>query len=332
MDYSGDKDGRFTFGNRTMPTLPAADFPDYGPTAESEGRITVPFSTYRNIWRKTGFAIPTEETRYYPNGIYIHQESGAFRAVTSDGHRLAIYNFHANSAGNWPASIVPRFLCQTLARNIGKKGDGAYEIEHYGNGVMIREVQDKSMYGALNVWARLVDGTFPDYVRVIPTDFFGAVTYAKSALESALGAVKISKEKAQAVAVDIIGADTILSAQSAEGDKARADLRHTGDSHIDFRIGFNASYVGALLSAFDGESVTMRIGGTYVKGTKVKAPCNDSAVLWESPNDPGFSVVLMPMRIGKRPEKETAEAVTVPDGGANLAEAHQSKVTEGEMK
>ncbi|WP_304191203.1 DNA polymerase III subunit beta, partial [Phenylobacterium aquaticum] len=149
-----------------LPVLPAGDFP----VMSSDGlsaRIGVDVNDLIRLIDKTRFAISTEETRYYLNGLYLHTvvEGGIakLRAVATDGHRLALAEMTApeGSAG-LPGVIVPRKTINEARRLLEDAGESL--------DLQLSPQKVRFEFGGAALTSKVIDGNFPDYVRVIPRD------------------------------------------------------------------------------------------------------------------------------------------------------------------
>jgi DNA polymerase-3 subunit beta len=273
--------GRSSFD---LPCLPASDFP----TMTDEGlehSFTLDAKTLRNLIDKTRFAISTEETRYYLNGIYFHLhepegEPVRLRAVATDGHRLARVEIEppAGSDG-MPAVIVPRKTVLEVRKLIDDLDDDA-PVE-----VALSAARIRFKSGAATLRSRLIDGTFPDYERVIPSGNDRQLVATAKLLSEAVDRVAtISTEKSRAVKLSLSEGKLRLSAVSPEAGRAEEeiDVQFAGEP---LEIGFNARYIldMSLQIAGDDIEVLMADAGSP---TIIKDPKDDSTLY-----------VLMPMRV-----------------------------------
>ncbi|MGN6463189.1 MAG: DNA polymerase III subunit beta, partial [Pseudolabrys sp.] len=167
LEASGDRAilairaGRSRF---TLQTLPESDFPDLA-AGEMTHKFTLAAKDLKRLIDKTQFAISTEETRYYLNGIYLHVAGAAkaqkLRAVATDGHRLAQAELDApKGADGMPGIIVPRKTVGEVQRLI-EDLDADVSIE-------LSQTKIRFTIGDVVLTSKLIDGTFPDYGRVIP--------------------------------------------------------------------------------------------------------------------------------------------------------------------
>ncbi len=264
-----------------LPTLAADEFPAIG--EEQLGtRFTMPAEDLARLIDKTRFAISTEETRYYLNGIHIHAtKSGAtsmLRGVATDGHRLARVEMALPAgAEQLPAIIVPRKTVGEVRKLLDSIGG---EVEVSVSPTRIQFTFDRAV-----LVSRLIDGTFPDYERVIPTGNDKLATFQTAELGKAVDRVAtISTEKARAVKLMFDDGTVKITAVSAETGRAEEelDVEYSGES---LEIGFNARYILDMLQEIDGDAVRFEMASAA-------AP-----TVARDPGDPSTLYVLMPMRV-----------------------------------
>ncbi|MGX1786873.1 DNA polymerase III subunit beta [Bosea sp. NPDC055332] len=229
------KSGRSRF---KLPTLPAEDFPDI-----TVGEFTTAFTTdLAALFKPVSFAISTEETRFYLNGIYLHAVDGKLRAVATDGHRLAQHD--GNEVSDFAGVIVPRKV-------VGLVPPG--EIDVSISSTKVRFVSD-----ALEVVSKVIDATYPDYQRVIPRDNAKVASVDRAALFAAADRVStISSERGRSVKLSFADGALSLSVKSDEG--SAEDELAVGYDAEPLEIGFNASYLRDVLGTFSDESVLLRL-------------------------------------------------------------------------
>lgn len=264
----------------TLSCLPREDFPEL-----SEGDLPHSFSlsaadTKRFI-DKTRFAISTEETRYYLNGIYLHvagDDASHLRAVATDGHRLAQIEIDLpDGAEGMPGVIVPRKTVGEL-RKLVDEYDGDVQIA-------LSDTKIRFSFADVVLTSKLIDGTFPDYTRVIPTQNDRILEVEGKVLSQAVDRVStISSERTRSVKLSIENNQIDLSVNSPEYGSAREKVEadYTAEA---MEIGFNAHYLLDILA--------------QIKGDQVRLEFSDQAsptVLRDSADD-GALFVLMPMRV-----------------------------------
>ena len=284
LSYSGDdprlqiKAGRSRFN---LPVLPAGDFP----VMSSEGlsnRMTVDAADLIRLIDKTRFAISTEETRYYLNGLYLHTvvENGEtkLRAVATDGHRLALAEMEApEGAAGLPGIIVPRKTIQEARRLMESAG------EHVDLQVSAQKVRFE--FGAAALTSKVIDGAFPDYLRVIPRDNGKILTLDNDLFAKAVDRVAtISAEKSRSVRMAIESGRVVLTVRNMEAGQAVEELEIDYDGEP-FELSFNARYLLDITDQIGAEQAEFRFGGP-----------NDPALVLD-PTDPDVRYVLMPLRV-----------------------------------
>ncbi len=261
--------------------LPRDDFPEMS-GGETPHDFELPASSLRDLIDKTRFAISTEETRYYLNGIYIHSTENeampVLRAVATDGHRLARFEMPLpDGAGSMPGVIIPRKTVGELRKLLDEAGD------------TIRiSLSDKKICFAFDhivLTSKLIDGTFPDYERVIPKENTKFLDIDPKLFARAVDRVStIATEKSRAVKLVINGKVMTLSANSPESGSASEELEVSFDAEsID--IGFNARYLLDVTQQIEGETCRFSMSDSA------------SPTIIQDNSDPASLYVLMPMRV-----------------------------------
>jgi DNA polymerase-3 subunit beta len=272
------RSGRSTF---TLACLPPEDFPVMS-AGELPHRFVLSAGELRTLIDRTRFAISTEETRYYLNGIYLHatknNEVPVVRAVATDGHRLARIEMTApEGAAGMPGIIVPRKTVLEL-RKLVDEGDEEVQIG-------LGDTKIRCGVGDAELTSKLIDGTFPDYDRVIPTGNDKLLEVdCKSFAEAVDRVSTISTERSRAVKLAVERGSLVVSATSPENGTAVEELEVRYQS-TPIEIGFNSRY---LLD------ITDQIGGEYVQFQMADA---GSPTIVRDGADGNALYVLMPMRV-----------------------------------
>ena len=284
LESSGDsgqlglRAGRSRF---TLATLPKEDFPAMG-AGELPHRFTLTANEMRRLIDRTRFAISTEETRYYLNGIYLHaavvDDARMLRAVATDGHRLArVERPLPAGAEEMPGVIVPRKTVGELRKLIEEAGE---TIE-----VALSDARIRFSFDDVVLTSKLIDGTFPDYQRVIPTGNDKVMEVDRKSFAEAVDRVStISSEKSRAVKLSVKDDMLVLSATSPENGSATEELE------VNFKgegieIGFNARYLLDITHQIEGDGAQFAMADAA------------SPTLVRDAADPSALYVLMPMRV-----------------------------------
>src|SRR5688572_1885745 len=284
LEASGDRAvlairaGRSRF---TLQTLPESDFPDLA-AGEMTHKFTLPAADLKRLIDKTQFAISTEETRYYLNGIYLHAagsgKTTTLRAVATDGHRLAQSDLAlpAGAAG-MPGVIVPRKTVIEVQRLIE---DSEAEVA-----IQLSTAKIRFTIGDVLLTSKLIDGTFPDYARVIPTGNDKELVVDKKEFEAAVDRVStVSSERGRAVKLSLSGGKLVLSVTNPDSGSATEELEVEYDADpID--IGFNSRYLLDIAAQLDGEAAVLKLADP------------GSPTLIQDKDAKGALYVLMPMRV-----------------------------------
>ncbi len=265
----------------TLQTLPESDYPDLA-AGEMTHSFTLSAADVKRLIDRTQFAISTEETRYYLNGIYLHAAGSAkeqtLRAVATDGHRLAQFDLPLpKSAVGMPGVIVPRKTVGEVQRLIE---DTEAEIS-------VELSQGKIRFTLANVvlTSKLIDGTFPDYGRVIPQNNEKELVVDKRDFEAAVDRVStISSERGRAVKLALSAGKLVLSVVNPDSGSATEELEvEYASDPLD--IGFNSRYLLDIAAQIQGDAAVLKLADPG-SPTLVQDKANRDALY-----------VLMPMRV-----------------------------------
>ncbi len=263
-----------------LATLPRDDFPVIA-EGDLPTKFELPAETLKQIIDKTRFAISTEETRYYLNGIFLHVSDEAqpvLKAAATDGHRLArVTVARPDGAAGMPDVIIPR-KCVAELRKLLDEIDGSVGVSLSGSKIRFD-------LGTAILTSKLIDGTFPDYSRVIPTGNDKLLKLdPKSFMDGVDRVATIASEKTRAVKMSLEKDKITLSVTSPENGTAAEEV--SGDYSADsFDIGFNARYLMDILGQIEGDSVEVHLADAAAP-TLIRE--NDKAAAL---------YVLMPMRV-----------------------------------
>jgi DNA polymerase III subunit beta len=286
LEASGDRGvlairaGRSRF---SLQTLPESDFPDLA-AGEMTHRFKLVAADLRRLIDKTQFAISTEETRYYLNGIYFHiagtgtGNAATLRGVATDGHRLAQFDLPLpEGAAGMPGIIVPRKTVGEVQRLIE---DGEAEVT-----VELSPGKIRFTFARVVLTSKLIDGTFPDYARVIPVGNDKELVVDKKEFEQAVDRVStVSSERGRAVKLSLSNGKLMLSVTNPDSGSAAEEVEvEYGSEPLD--IGFNSRYLLDIAAQIDGEAAVLRLADP------------GSPTLVQDRDSKGALYVLMPMRV-----------------------------------
>jgi DNA polymerase III subunit beta len=263
-----------------LQTLPRDDFPVIA-EGELPTQFELPAATLRQIIDKTRFAISTEETRYYLNGIFLHVSDDGqpvLKAAATDGHRLARVTVpRPDGADGMPDVIIPR-KCVAELRKLLDEVEGTVEVS-------LSATKIRFGLGNAVLTSKLIDGTFPDYSRVIPTGNDKLLKIdPKSFMEGVDRVSTIASEKTRAVKMAVEKDKITLSVTSPENGTASEEV--SGDYGSDaMEIGFNSGYLMDILRQVEGDTVEVHLADAA-------AP----TLIRENDKSPAL-YVLMPMRV-----------------------------------
>ena len=272
------KAGRSRF---TLPTLPRDDFPVIV-EGDLPTSFELPASTLAQLIDRTRFAISTEETRYYLNGIFFHVLDDELRAAATDGHRLARYTIpRPEGAAGMPDVIVPRKCVAELRKLLEEALDSSVLIDLSASKIRFTLGGENGVV----LTSKLIDGTFPDYSRVIPTGNDKLLRLdPKSFYEGVDRVATIATEKTRAVKMALENDRVILSVTSPDNGTAAEELP-ADYSAAGFEIGFNANYLKDILSQIEGDTVELHL-----------ADAGAPTLIRQNDKSPAL-YVLMPMRV-----------------------------------
>ncbi|MCC6598699.1 MAG: DNA polymerase III subunit beta [Alphaproteobacteria bacterium] len=271
------KAGRSQF---KLSCLPVSDFPEIA-SGSLPSAFTIPASDLRALIDRTKFAMSTEETRYYLNGIYLHEAENegvrVLRAVATDGHRLARFEMPLpEGAAGMPGIIIPRKAIGELRKLADEAADTI--------GISLSETKIRFKFDHIILTSKLIDGTFPDYQRVIPQGNDKIVEVDPKIFTGAIDRVStISDGKSRAVKIALNGKQMTISASSPEAGSATEELEVNGDSEME--IGFNAKYLLDITSQIEGEGCRLTLADAA------------SPTIIQDNSDPSALYVLMPLRV-----------------------------------
>ncbi|SNX69694.1 DNA polymerase III beta subunit [Cereibacter ovatus] len=270
--------GRSVF---SLATLPKEDFPVMA-SSEYSSNFSASAPMLRRLFDKAKFAISTEETRYYLNGVYMHVAQGdegpVLRCVATDGHRLARIDAPLpEGAAGMPGVIVPRKTVNELRKLLD---DDEAQIA-----VSVSETKVRFATPQITMTSKVIDGTFPDYSRVIPVGNTRRLEVDAQEFAKAVDRVAtVSSERSRAVKLSLDEDRLVLSVNAPDSGAAEEELAVAyGDERLE--IGFNAKYLLEIASQVDRENAVFLFNSS-----------GDPTLMREG-SDMSAVYVVMPMRV-----------------------------------
>ncbi|RYH01588.1 DNA polymerase III subunit beta [Salipiger sp. IMCC34102] len=267
--------------NFQLATLPREDFPVMA-TSDYTTNFNAPAPVLRRLFDKAKFAISTEETRYYLNGVYMHEADGeggkTLRCVATDGHRLARIDADLpEGAAGMAGVIVPRKTVGELRKLLD---DDDLQVA-----VSVSETKVRFATPDITLTSKVIDGTFPDYTRVIPTGNTRKLEVDASDFAKAVDRVAtVSSERSRAVKLQLEEDRLVLSVNAPDSGNAEEELA-VAYSDERLEIGFNAKYLLEIASQVDRENAVFLFNSS-----------GDPTLMREG-NDTSAVYVVMPMRV-----------------------------------
>ena len=266
--------------NTVLSVTDPADYP-LGGKREYTHAFAVPERAMRLALDKVKQAMSTEHTRYYLNGVYLDDTGDSLTFVATDGHRLCTYALRRPNikGGSLPPMILPRKAVNMLTKALSAKGGTVAYIKASDTGLRVS-------LGGDTITTKLVDGTFPDYYRVIPSGNDKTLDTPADALAGAIKRVaSISTDKARAVKLTLNGSVDVSASSPEHGTASERieDARYSDDSELE--VGFNSAYLTDMLRVTSGGHISVQLADSA------------SPAIINDPGDPQFTGVLMPMRV-----------------------------------
>jgi DNA polymerase-3 subunit beta len=268
------KAGRSRF---TLQTLPSEDFPRLAKAGGDATRFTLHQKTLRRLLGLVQYAMAQQDIRYYLNGLLMVIEAGELKLVATDGHRLAFASMPVQVSVQRQEAIIPRKTVVELTKLLADT-DEDVNIE-------MSATQASFGFGTIQLVTKLIDGKFPDYTRVIPTQHKNKLVAQREALRQALQrAAILSNEKFRGVRWVLTDGSLKIVSSNADQEEAQeeVEVKYAGDA---LDIGFNVNYLLDVLNNVPGNELECAFGDA------------SSSALISYATEKGFKYVVMPMRI-----------------------------------
>lgn len=265
----------------SLPTIAVEDFP-----VISGDELPINFKMasedLKDVIDRTQFAASTEETRYYLNGLYIHAktegETKVLRVVATDGHRLACIEAPLpEGAEKMSGVIIPRKTVAEIRKLLDDSDVQSVELS-------LSENKIRFCLKDITLTSKLIDGTYPDYERVIPTGNDKVLELSSKELSTAVDRVSVVAERTRAIKLITSKNHLVITTSSPDLGSALEELEATYESDA-LEVGYNFRYLLDILGVIKGDNVQM----TFSDGSSpsIVRDTSDSSAIY----------VLMPMRV-----------------------------------
>jgi DNA polymerase III subunit beta len=261
----------------SLQTLPAEDFPRLGKPAGEIARLALAQKALKKLLGLVQYAMAQQDIRYYLNGLLMVVEDRKLKLVATDGHRLAYAAMELETDLPHQEVIVPR---KTVLELVKLLADNDEEVR-----IELSSTQAAFSFGGVELVSKLIDGKFPDYTRVIPTQHKNRLSVDRDGLRQALQrAAILSNEKFRGVRWVVTDNSLKIISSNAEQEEAQeeVEVKYEGDA---LDVGFNVNYLLDVLNNLSASEVECRFGDSA------------SSALMTFATEPDFRYVVMPMRI-----------------------------------
>ncbi|NEN75259.1 DNA polymerase III subunit beta [Pelistega sp. NLN82] len=263
----------------SLQTLPGKDFPSLAEPEQWNHEFTMSQGQLRRLFNMIHYAMAQQDIRYYLNGMLLVLEPGLIHTVATDGHRLAHTAEVVEQVNSEASVIIPRKTVDQMMRLLD---DSDQEVA-----ISIADAQIRFRFGDVELISKLVEGKFPDYKRVIPTDYELHLQINREELLRNLqrAAILVTEDKLHSIKLHF--GENLLRISSSNLEQEESKMELTLDYQgTPFDIGFNATYLLDVLNMAKTESVIISLKGE-----------SNSSVVISLPNNEHFRYVVMPLRI-----------------------------------
>lgn len=262
--------------NFRIPGLPAEDFPVL-PPPEPNIKLSIPQGVLKALISQTAYAMSMEETRFILNGALFSSQKDSLTLVSTDGRRLAVASSPLNETISDPLQmVIPAKTVRELGRLLESESS---------EDVIIAPLKDNQLtfqFGSVTIITRLIEGQFPEYEKVIPSQSKYSFTCGRQALFNALRRASLmTSATSQAVLFELQKEKIIISKESPELGSAHdeVEVEYNGEA---LSIAFNPEFWLDVLKILDTDQVTIEVSGS-----------DKPAVI----RQPGFTYLVLPMRL-----------------------------------
>lgn len=261
----------------SLQTLPAEDFPLVPQPETYDTKITLTQSELKTLFHRVAFSMANQDIRYYLMGVMFQVEGSSVQTAATDGHRLAFFQIDTKEQYDKQKVVIPKKTVTELMRLLSDSKD-LVTIE-------FTATQIRFSFGDVQLVSNLVDGKFPDHVRVIPKNNHNHLTLPRETLLHALQRVAImTTDKFKGVRCRLAPNSIQFMSNTPEQEEATDELE-IEYSGAEVEIGFNVTYLLDMLRTIPNEKITLSFGDA------------NSSILLTVPDNQYFTYVVMPLRI-----------------------------------
>lgn len=262
----------------SVQTLPAEDFPTMVAPGSFSASFTMPQRALRSLLEQVQFAMAANDIRVYLNGLLMDIDDTKVTAVCTDGHRMALSRATLPEGAGTKRVIIPRKAVLELSGLLANSGEEPVEVQ-------LGDTQAKFSFGGMTFTTKLLEGSFPDYNRVLPKGLPVRITFERAMLLGSLQrAALLTTEKFKGVEMTFAPGALTMQTHNAEQETANEEIGIDYEG-AEFTVGFNIGYLRDVLQNIEADTVSFSLRDANSSG------------LFTDPDHPEFLYVVMPMRI-----------------------------------
>ncbi len=267
------------YGKYSLSGYNAEEFPKV-PVLEKPSSVSLPTGTLQQAIEKTLFAAGNDDLRPVMSGVFCQMDDSNITFVATDAHKLVRYRRTDLKSDSMASFIIPRKPMNLLKGLLGNI-DGDVSLEY-------NESNAQFKFGNFTLICRLIDGKYPNYEAVIPSDNPNRMTIGKSQFSSSLKRVSIFANKTtHQVRLKISGSQLIISAEDLDFANAAKEELTCAYEGEDIEIGFNSRFLMEMVNNVDSESLVLELS----------APNRAGILLPESSEDEGEDILMLVMPV-----------------------------------
>lgn len=264
-----------------LPCLEADSFPVIS-EGGSVSSTKLPAKSLASLIEKVRFAVSSDETRYYLNGIFMHTAEQSLKSVATDGYKLALYSIEQPENFEFSEGVILPRKCINEVKRIIDLNPNLEAVE-----IIFSQNKAKFIFGSTILISKLIDGKFPDYVKVIPTGNDKAIKVDKKTLVHTVDRIAtiVNEEKNKLIKLMFANNKLTVQAQTSNGGFADESLAIDYDYEAELEIGFNPYFLLEALNQMESAEVILDLKNA-----------SSPVIIRDSENNKLFCI-LMPMRV-----------------------------------